>query len=428
MHRHASSAATLFARVAVPAAISAAISAAVAGAAFAQTELRMFVSSQGQPEIFQEAIDAYMAAHPDVKVELELGGATSELQAQYLNTVLSASDPSLDVFVLDVVRPAQFAAAGWAEPLDAYVDDKDALMAEYLPAYAEANQVDGKLLALPAYADAMFLYYRTDLLEKYGQQVPTTWDELAATAKTILEGENDPTLQGVSFQGAAIEGAVCSFLLPYWSLGHTLEKDGEFAFDADGAARSFEVWLDLMAQGVAPANSAEVKTDDTRKSFQGGDAVFAVLWAYGWSMFQGDDSEVTGNVGVARLPAVAGGEPVTCLGGWEWAVSAFSEHKDEAAELVKYLSGPEVSKLRAVKASNLPARLDMYEDADVLAAAGWFADALPVVETANTRPVSPRYNEISDIIRTNLNAVVAGAATPEDAAAQMKSRLQRAMR
>lgn len=399
-----------------------------ATAAAGQTELRVFISSQGQPEVFQEAVDAYMAEHPDVRVELELGGATSELQAQYLNTVLSAGDPSLDVFVLDVIRPAQFAGAGWAEPLDGYVSDKDALLGEYLPAYAEANQVDGSLVALPAYADAMFLYYRKDLLEKYDRPVPTTWDELRETAKVIMEGENDPALQGVSFQGAAIEGAVCSFLVPYWSLGHALEKDGELAFSQEGAVDAFNLWLDLMAEGVAPANSAEVRTDDTRMTFQGGDAIFAVLWAYGWSLFQGDESEVNDKVGVARLPSVADGEPVTCLGGWQWAVSAFSEHKEEAVELVKYLSGPEVSKLRAVKASNLPARTAVYDDPDVLEAAGWFADALPVVETAMSRPTSPRYNEISDIIRSSVNAVVAGAVTPEDAAAQMELRLRRVMR
>lgn len=274
----------------------------------------------------------------------------------------------------------------------------------------------------------MLLYYRKDLLEKYGRPVPTTWDELDETAKVIMEGEKDPSLQGVSFQAAAIEGTVCTFLLPYWSLGHTLEKDGEFAFSREGAVDALNVWLGLMADGVAPANSAEVRTDDTRQTFQGGDATFAVLWAYGWSMFQGDDSEVKDKVGVARLPSVANGEPVTCLGGWQWAVSAFSEHKQEAVDLVKYLSGPEVSKLRAVKASNLPARPAVHDDPEVLAAAGWFAEALPVVETAMSRPTSPRYNEISDVIRSSVNAVVAGAVTPEDAATQMEQRLRRAMR
>jgi len=101
------------------------------------------------------------------------GGNTSELQAQYLNTVMSAKDSSLDVLLLDVIRPAQFVAAGWTEPFGA----KD--MSAYLPTYSDANTVDGKIVALPAFADAQFLYYRRDLLDKYGVLPPTTWDEFA---------------------------------------------------------------------------------------------------------------------------------------------------------------------------------------------------------------------------------------------------------
>lgn len=410
-------------------AIAGAMAMALAGgSAYAQTDLRVFISSQGHPDVVRRAIDDYMQQNPGVNVEVEMGGTTSELQAQYLNTVLSAGDSSIDIFILDVIRPAQFATAGWITPLDDYVGDKDTLLGNYLPAYAEANQVDGQLVALPAYADAMFLYYRKDLLEKYDQEVPTTWAELQEVASVILEGEGNANLEGLSFQAAPIEGTVCTFLLPYWSAGHSLTQDGEFTFDQEAAVDSFKLWLGMIEDGTSNANAAEIATDDTRRNFQAGNAVFAVLWAYGWAHFQSDESEVKDNVGVARLPAIEGGEPVSCLGGWEWAVSAFSENQEEAVELVQFLAGPEVSKRRAIEGSALPVTRDLYQDADVLEAMPWLDSALPVVETARARPVSPRYNEISEIIRTTTNAVIAGAMTPEDAAAQMESRLRRVMR
>jgi len=397
--------------------------------ALAETNLRVFISSQGHPDVVRGFIEDYMEQNPDVNVEIELGGATSELQAQYLNTVMSARDSSLDVLILDVIRPAQFAAAGWITPMDDYVEDKQTLLDSYLPAYAEANQVDGKLVALPAYADAMFLYYRKDLLEKYNREVPTTWTELQETAKIILEGENNPNLEGLSFQGAAIEGAVSTFLLPYWSMGHNLTENGEFAFNRQGAIDAFNLWRSMVETGVTKPNVAEIATDDTRRNFQAGNAVFAVLWAYGWAHFQNDeDSQVKGKVAVAKLPAVEGGEPVSCLGGWEWAVSAYSKNQEEAVKLVKYLASPEVSKKRAIEASNLPVTPDLYTDPDVLKAVPWLDQALPVVQTARSRPVSPRYNEISEIIRTTFNGVMAGAMTPEEGAAQMESRLRRVMR
>ncbi len=156
-------------------------------------------------------------------------------------------------------------------------------MSAYLPAYAEANTVNGKVVALPAFADSMFLYYRKDLLDKYGIAPPKTWDELTAAAKKIAEGEKNPDLQGLSFQGKAIEGAVCTFLLPYWSQGKNLVENGKLTFDKTAAVNSLKLWKSFVDQGVAKKNIAEVATDDTRKEFQAGNVVFAVNWSYAWA-------------------------------------------------------------------------------------------------------------------------------------------------
>ena len=48
--------------------------------------------------------------------------------------------------------------------------------------------MDGKLVAMPFFTDAPALYYRKDLLEKYGAEVPKTWDELTATAQKVMDG------------------------------------------------------------------------------------------------------------------------------------------------------------------------------------------------------------------------------------------------
>ncbi|MDQ0455846.1 ABC transporter substrate-binding protein [Rhizobium paknamense] len=392
------------------------------GVAEAETDLKIFLSSQHRPEIWRKVLDQYEAKNPGTKVAIESGGNTSELQAQYLNTVMSAKDSSLDVMILDVIRPAQYAAAGWTTDFAG----KD--MSAFLPTYAEANTVSGKVVALPAFADAMFLYYRKDLLDKYKIAPPKTWDELVKAAETITKGENDPELQGLSFQGKAIEGAVCTFLLPYWSQGKTLVSDGKLNFDKDAAVKSLSLWKGFVDKGVAKKNIAEVATDDTRKEFQAGKVVFAVNWSYAWNHFQGAESTVSGKVGVARLPAVPGGEQASCLGGWEFGVSAYSTHQDEARKLVNYLSSADVSKFMAVNAALLPTYGSVYSDPEVLKAAPWFADAKAVVETAKARPVTPRYNEVSEVIRTTVNAVLAGATTPEDGAAQMESRLRRILR
>src|SRR5258705_10031120 len=113
-----------------------------AAAASAQTTLRIFTGGQQRPDVMRKIADEYQKKNPNVKVDVEVGGATSDAQQQYLSTVLSSKDSVLDVILIDVIRPAQWAAQGWAEPLDAYLGaDKPKVLAQYLKAYVDADQV-----------------------------------------------------------------------------------------------------------------------------------------------------------------------------------------------------------------------------------------------------------------------------------------------
>ncbi len=392
--------------------------------------LRVYIGGQQRPDIMRNLFAQYMQANPGIKISLEPGGATSELSQKYLNMVLTARDSTLDIFLIDIIRPAQFAAAGWAEPLDAYFGEaREAELSRYLPAYREANTVNNKTIALPALADSLFLYYRKDLLAKYNESAPATWPELARVAKKIQRGENDSNLQGLSFQGKAIEGAVCTFLLPYWSLGGEIIRDGKMSFERDKAEAGLNMWRNMVNDGVVKKNIAEVGTDDTRKEFQAGRVVFAVNWGYAWNHFQGGaDTRVKDKVGVIKLPAMPGGKPVSCMGGWNWSVSAFSKNKPSAVALVRWLSSPAVSKQLALKGSFHPVFPSVYKDPEVLAAIPWFADALPVVMTARPRPVTPMYRAVSDALRINTNTVMAGVKTPKQALDEIEQRVARALR
>ncbi|MDH5285304.1 MAG: ABC transporter substrate-binding protein [Betaproteobacteria bacterium] len=407
--------------------LAAALSTAFAANAMAQqTTLRIFTGGQQRPDVMRKIADEYQKRNPSVKVEVEVGGATSEAQQQYLSTVLTSKDSALDVVLIDVIRPAQWAAQGWAEPLDAYLGaDRQKVMGQYLKAYVDANTVGGKVISLPYFADAQFLYYRKDLLEKYKRPVPKTWDEMMETAKVIMDGEKNPSLQGFSTAGAPIEGTVCTYLVPLWGMGSEITKGGKLNLDTPQARQPFQLYGRMKQAGVLPKNIAEIPTDRIRIDMQAGNLIFGMSWGYVWNRLENDaDSKVKGKIGVARLPHDQGGQSATCIGGWQVAVSAFSKNKAEAVKLVRYLSSPEVSEMQAVMASHLPVFPSVYKDPDVLKANPWFADALPVVESARARPVSHQYPQVSDAIRSNMNAYLAGTKTTDTALADMKSRLQ----
>ena len=400
----------------------------------AQTTLRVFAGGSGQrPDLTRLLAADFMQRNPGVRVEIETGGATSDLQRQYLSTVLNARDPSIDVYLMDVVNPAQYHGAAWLEPLNKLIGEPRVALAPYLAAYATSNVVEGELAAMPAWADAMFLYYRRDLLEKHRQPLPRTWDELAAVARAVQAAEKaqgGAPLQGLSLQGAPIEGTVCTFLLPYWGQGKAFnDAQGRLTMDRDAAARGLQMWLSMMDTGVIKRNVAEVRTQDTTNEFKAGQVLFAISWSFGWDRFDNDaDSKVRGRVGVMPLPAMAGGRAATCLGGWQWAVSAYSRHKAEAAKLVRFLSSAEASRFYAVRGALLPSHTALYSDAAVLQALPWIAQARDALTMAQSRPLSPDYPQVSDTIRTATNAVLARTKTPERAAAEVGSRLARVMR
>jgi multiple sugar transport system substrate-binding protein len=405
---------------------AAALSVAFASSAWSQTTtLRIFTGGQQRPDVMRKIADEYTKRNPNVKIEVEVGGATSEAQQQYLSTVLSSKDAALDVILIDVIRPAQWAAQGWAEPLDAYLGaDKAKILSGYLKAYVDANQVNGKLMSLPYFADSQFMYYRKDLLEKYKRPVPKTWDEMMETARVIMDGEKAPQLQGFSTAGAPIEGTVCTYLVPLWGTGSDITKGGKLNLDTPEARQPFQLYGRMKQSGVLPKNIAEIPTDRIRIDMQAGNLIFGMTWGYVWNRLENDaDSKVKGRIGVAMLPHDQGGKSATCIGGWQLAVSAFSKNKPEAVKFARYLSSPEVSKMQAIMASHMPVFPSVYKDPDVLKANPWFAEALPVVEGAKARPVSPQYPLVSDVIRSNMNAYLAGTKTTDVALADMKSRL-----
>lgn len=395
-----------------------------------QTTLRVFVGPNQRPDLQAQLFEQYSKANPNIKVEIETGGATSELQRQYLSTVLNAKDSAIDLFLIDIVNPAQYAGNGWIEPLDKYVGGPSFLRNDYLPVYQTANVVNGKVMALPSQGDSMFMYYRKDLLAKHGVAEPKTWDELAAGAKKIMAAENNNNLQGLSFQGAPIEGAVCTFLLPYWSQGKQFnDAAGKLTLDKTAAVNGLKMWLKMMDDGVVKKNIAEVTTPVTVNEFKAGNVVFAINWGFAFDRFQADaDSKVKGNVGVMPLPAMAGGQSATCMGGWQWSMNAFGKNKDAAGNLIKFLSSKEASAFIAREGSILPVFQSVYSDAAVNKAVPWFKDALPVVLGAQGRPMVEEYGQVSDIIRTTTSAVLAGTKTPEAGVDEIAARVGRLMR
>jgi multiple sugar transport system substrate-binding protein len=404
---------------------------AVAAVGLAQVNLTVFIGGQQRPDVIGPLLEKFNAENPGINATFEVGGATSDVQQQYLSTVLTSKSSDIDLMLIDVVRPAQYAASGWAQPLDGFFAspaDMKTYLDAFLPGPVTADTVDGTLYALPAFTDAQFLYYRKDLLDKYGFQPPKTWEELKQQALTIMQGENDPNLQGFNYQGAAIEGTNCTFLEALWTAGgNWRDADGNITVDTPAGKRALDWYDETLSSGITIPNIAEVATDNSRQMFQAGNVVFMLNWGYAWAHFQGSSPQATnvaGKVGVAPLPAFAGNSSATCVGGWQWAMNPYSAHQQEAFKLMQFLASEDSQRTLAVQASNIPARKSLYSDPAVLEAAPQYAQFYDVIINARPRPITPLYPEVSDQIRSTMNAFFARSISAEQALAQMQTGLE----
>jgi multiple sugar transport system substrate-binding protein len=76
----------------------------------------------------------------------------------------------------------------------------------------------------------------------------------------------------------------------------------------------------------------------------------------------------------------------------------------------------------------LPTIQSVYTDPEVVKEVPWFKDAANVVIAGQSRPISTRYGEVSDVIRTTTSAILARTKTSADGVAEIETRLNRVMR
>ena len=160
-------------------------------------------------EVLQEFLKPFEAKTGHKVTVVPMPSSTTDQFAQY-RLWLAAGNSDIDVYQTDVIWAPQLA--------DQFLDLTTAaagVAKDHFPSIIQSQTVNGKLVALPVFTDAPALYYRKDLLEKYGKSVPKTWSEMGETAKAVMDGERaagNKDMQGFVFQGNAYEGLTCDAL------------------------------------------------------------------------------------------------------------------------------------------------------------------------------------------------------------------------
>jgi trehalose/maltose transport system substrate-binding protein len=397
-------------------------------AAPAPVEIAISCGSVGKEfDVCKEGVEAWSKKTGNkTTVVTSTTSSTDKLAAA--QQLLSAESSDVDVFSVDVVWPGILGK--FFIDLKPYTKGAEA---EHFPALVANGTLDGKLVAMPWFADAGLLYYRKDLLEKYKEPVPTTWAQLTATAKKIQDAERkagNKDLQGFVFQGKAYEGLSCDALewVASYGGGSVVDPDGKISINNPGAIAALELAATWPGT-ISPTGALNSEEEEARAVFQSGNAVFMRNWPYAWALAQDASSAVKDKVGVAPLPKGdgEGAHPAATLGGWDLSVSKFSKHPAEAADLVMYLTSAAEQKRRAMTASLNPTIPSLYTDKDIATANPFLASMGDVFKGAVPRPstvTGGKYNQVSNAFFNAVHAVLAKEKPAKDAITELAGKLE----
>jgi multiple sugar transport system substrate-binding protein len=358
--------------------------------------------AEAQPgAVHQKVAQMWSDENPDNPIRIEILPDDADQQREQQALELQAEGSNFDVLAVDVIWTGEYATNEWLESLE---DVRAEIEDVTIPAVFESALWEGELWAAPYNTAAGLLFYRTDLVD----EPPTTWEEMCEMATEIGEQEG---IGGYTAQGARYEGFVVNWLELYWGRGGELynEDESEVAFDVDTATQATESLANAEQDGCLAPGFNTAREDEARNVFQSGDAVFMRNWPSFYSVVKDGGTDVAENFDIAPLPD----DMTSSSGGFNLAVSAFSDSKEAAKEFVVWAStNEEVQTMLATGASLPPTMESVYAELSDDPVMALLAEVLP--ETKG-RPPSPQWNEISVEMQRALFPAYNGDADPQQA-------------
>jgi trehalose/maltose transport system substrate-binding protein len=362
-----------------------------------------------------------------IRVDFIPGPESMTERLQLYSRYLGAERATPDVYYTDVVWPALLA--------DQMVDLNQYLATEghaQLEAPLRNDTVDGRLTGMPFNTELGVLYYRADLMRKYGyRHPPATWDELERMAARIQAGERsggNHDFWGYVWQGAAYEGLTCNALEweESYGGGGIIEPGGSITVNNPRTIRAMKNarrWIG----SISPPSVIAFKEQDSRNVLHAGNAAFERDWL--WRQFSGDSLMPNPHsaIGVALLPAGPAGRAST-LGGQSLAISKYSQHPREAAAFIRYLTSHDEQLMLWNKHAMLPTRREFYASPEYLQNRPEIAQLskeLGSVAVSRPSTVSGRhYDEVSRAYFSSVHAILAGEVDAEKAMADLQTKLE----
>lgn len=314
-------------------------------------------------EYMARMADEFEAANPDVSITIETF-SWGEFQTKWTTGLAAGQVPDLSTALPNQV--VEMINVGALAPLDDVIDGvgRD----RFAEAALREGAKDGVSYSAPIYSHAQVMWYRTDLLEAAGLDVPETWDDLAAAAVALTEGSDQFGLSVPMGTNDLMGARFLNFYLQ--SAGESLlDDDGRANLTSDAALDGIQYWVDMYAQ-TSPEGSVNYNVLDQATLFYQGKTAFDFNSGFHISGVVGTSPQLEDAIAAAPLPRLKAGDPV--YGGETSNIATVvwekSPNQRAAKAFLEFLFQDEdyIQFLHAVPGGMLPSLSDIAENAAYL--------------------------------------------------------------
>ncbi|MBO3100824.1 ABC transporter substrate-binding protein [Cellulomonas fengjieae] len=294
-----------------------------------KVELTFWTWAPGMDEVAA----AWNAANPDIQVTVNKQDGGDPAVTKLL-TAIKAGSGAPDIFQTEYQKIPTLVSS------DALLD-----IADVLPEGTADHFADGTWESVTLGSDAVYgvpqdsgpmeLYYRADIFEQYGLEVPTTWEQYAQVAEQLHTADPTKYLGTFSATDAGwFTGLAQQAGASWWGI------DGDawsVEIDAEPTQKVAQYWGDLVERGVI--DNKPMYTPEWNAALNDGTqaAWVSAIWAPG--VLEGNAPDTVGKWAMAPLPQWNEGDEATGnWGGSASSVTSQSKHPEEAAEFIAWMN------------------------------------------------------------------------------------------
>lgn len=322
------------------------VAAAGLSAATAQAEtITVATVNNNDMVIMQGLTEEFEAAYPDITLDWVV--LEENVLRQRMTTDIATQGGQFDVMTIGTYEVPIWAEKGWLVALDDLPEDYN--VEDLIKPVRDGLSHEGSLYALPFYAESSMMYYRTDLFEQAGIEMPEqpTWQQVRDWAEKLHDPENE--VAGICLRGKPGWGENMAFLSTLVNTfgGRWFDMEWKPEIDSDAWQKAISFYVELMNNYGPPGATSNGFNENQALFSRGNCAMWVDATSAAGRIYDPAESSVADNLGFAPAPVAVTPKGSHWLWSWTLAIPASSDSRQAALTFITWATSREYVELVA---------------------------------------------------------------------------------